>query len=320
MTRDRLLLFTRYPMPGQAKTRLIPALGAEGAADLQRQMTEHTLAQVKRLQVIRPVAVEIWFAGSGHNAGHNSDNDLDDRTRMADWLGADWVYQAQSQGDLGDRMANAFQAAFDQGMERVVVIGTDCPGLQADLMAQAFEALATQDLVLGDAIDGGYYLLGLRRSQPQLFMGIDWGAATVRSQTLEIAKRLGLAIGHLAPLADVDYPEDLSVWQNSQTRSPLSIIVPALNEAENLGKWQNLGDRTYFGRWRQHGSDRGASSATGADCHCVSTRTGEANESRRGDRPIRHSPLPPCRHSAPRAFPAADPRHSGPASGGRGSL
>ncbi len=195
--RERLIVFTRYPEPGKAKTRLIPVLGPEGAAKLQRQMTEHTLAQVKELQTSRPLSVEVHFAGSNPQ-------------QMQAWLGSDVVYRQQSQGDLGMRMAGAFEASFTAGMTGVVIIGTDCPDLNDQLMVEAFQALEENDLVLGPAQDGGYYLIGLRRLIPELFVGVSWGTSQVRQQTVEIAQRFDLAIAYLPLLNDIDRPEDLS--------------------------------------------------------------------------------------------------------------
>lgn len=225
---DRLIVFTRYPQPGAAKTRLIPALGAEGAAALQRQMTEHTLTQVQKLIHLRPVGVEIWFAVTASAEAN--------RQQMQDWLGTTWVYQPQPDGDLGARMAKAFQSAFTSGMTRVVTIGTDCPRLDAEKLAQAFETLQDADLVLGPAADGGYYLIGLRRFVPELFAGIAWSTETVLSQTIEIAQRLELSVTCLETLTDIDRPADLPVWQTVQaTPCPeLSIIIPVLNEANSI--------------------------------------------------------------------------------------
>lgn len=226
---DRLVVFTRYPQPGKAKTRLIPALGAEGAAALQRQMTEYTLRQVQKLLNLRALSVEIWFAGT-------TDAETD-RRLMQDWLGSIWVYQPQASGDLGARMAQAFQAAFASGRERVVTIGTDCPGLTAAKLMQAFQSLQASDLVLGPATDGGYYLIGLRRFVPELFAGIAWSTATVLPQTIEIAQRLGLSIAYLDTLTDIDRPEDLPHWQATlaTTSFPeISIIIPVLNEANGI--------------------------------------------------------------------------------------
>ncbi len=194
---ETLIIFTRYPEPGKTKTRMIPALGEEGAATLQRQMTEDTLAKAKKLQGFYPVSVEIHFAGGN-------------QPLMQAWLGADVIYHHQSEGDLGKRMASAFERSFAAGMTSVVIIGTDCPDLNPQIMAEAFKFLETQDLVLGPAQDGGYYLIGLRRSIPELFVGINWGTSQVRQQTIEIADNLGLAIAFEPMLNDIDRPEDLS--------------------------------------------------------------------------------------------------------------
>lgn len=200
MSVDRLIIFARYPEPGKAKTRLIPALGAEGAATLYRQMAEHTLVRVQQFQFRHPLCVEIRFAGG-------------DRELMRRWLGTELMYTIQGEGNLGERMSRSLQSAFNSGVQRTVIIGTDCPELDAPLLEQAFSELERHDLVLGVAADGGYYLIGLRRFVPELFTGIAWSTAEVLRQTVEIATGLGLTIAYLPTLADVDYPEDLAVWQ-----------------------------------------------------------------------------------------------------------
>lgn len=197
--KERLIIFTRYPEPGKTKTRLIPALGAQGAAALQRQMTEHTLLQVRELQSFYPLSVEVRFAGG-------------DLSLMQNWLGSDLIYQPQGEGDLGSRMARSLSCAFQEGLDRAAIIGTDCPGLNAHSIADAFNQLHSHDLVLGPAIDGGYYLISLRCFIKELFSSIDWGTAQVLQQTVDIAKRLDLSVAYLPRLADVDRPEDLP-WQ-----------------------------------------------------------------------------------------------------------
>jgi uncharacterized protein len=193
------IVFTRYPEPGQVKTRLIPALGKSGAATVHRQMTEHTLFQVRKLRRDRGVSISVHFDGN-------------DCQQMREWLGADLVYQSQVNGDLGLRMMRSIEGAFQAGVDRVVLIGTDCPGLNAELLGQAFHQLHTHDLVLGPAIDGGYYLIGLRYFIPELFVDISWGTDRVLFQTVEIANRLNLSIDYLPFRADVDRPADLPVW------------------------------------------------------------------------------------------------------------
>lgn len=196
-----LIIFTRYPEPGKTKTRLIPVLGEDGAATLQRQMTEQKLAEVNKLQAFYSLSVEIHFTGGNEQL-------------MQEWLGSNLVYRRQSEGDIGCRMASALQSSFKAEMDNVVLIGIDCPDLNAQIMAQAFQALRQHDLVLGPAADGGYYLIGLRRLIPELFTGIRWSTDEVLSETLKIAQRLELNVAKLPLLRDVDRPEDLSVWKS----------------------------------------------------------------------------------------------------------
>ena len=191
----QLIILTRYPEPGKAKTRLIPALGAAGAAALHRQMAEYTVSQARLLQV-DGVETHVQFAGG-------------DRAQMQDWLGSDLYYHPQSSGDLGDRIIHAFQSAFDRGAKFVVVIGTDCPDLDAPLLTLAFQKLITHDLVIGSALDGGYYLIGLGYPIPDLFQNITWSTSIVYQQTIAIAEKLQLQVATLSMLSDVDRPEDL---------------------------------------------------------------------------------------------------------------
>ncbi|MCL1463986.1 TIGR04282 family arsenosugar biosynthesis glycosyltransferase [Argonema galeatum] len=192
-----LVIFTRYPEAGKVKTRLIPVLGAEGAAVLHRQMTESAIAQVKKLQFSLPLSLEVHFTGG-------------DRQLMQQWLGDDIFYRQQSEGDIGMRMASAFQIAFTNNTDNVIIVGSDCPTLKSQIIAEAFQALSQHDLVLGPATDGGYYLIGLCRFIPDLFTGISWSTSEVFQQTLEIAEKLNLKVAYLTELSDVDRPEDLS--------------------------------------------------------------------------------------------------------------
>jgi hypothetical protein len=228
--RERLIIFTRYPEPGKTKTRLIPALGPERAAILQQRMTEHTLAQAQLLQANSAIALEVRFTGG-------------DRYLMRSWLGSELAYRSQGEGDLGQRMTQAFQFAFRAGMERVVVVGIDCPDLDAIILSKAFQELQRHDLVLGPATDGGYYLIGLRRFVPELFQDIAWSTERVWQQTIAIAQQHHLSIGSLPPLDDVDRPEDLVIWERVSQSSlkqigneKISIIIPVLNEAAAIAQ------------------------------------------------------------------------------------
>lgn len=190
-----LIIFTRYPEPGKAKTRLIPVLGAQGAADLHRRMTEHTIAQARTTK--SDCIVSVYFTGGTVE-------------QMQHWLGHDLQYHPQHSGDLGDRLIAAFQTAFAQGALSVITIGTDCPAMTSELLTTAFDRLNHHDLTIGAALDGGYYLIGLRRCIPELFRGIAWSTDVVFQQTLTIAKQLELSIFNLPVLNDIDRPEDLA--------------------------------------------------------------------------------------------------------------
>ncbi|WP_414526763.1 TIGR04282 family arsenosugar biosynthesis glycosyltransferase [Nodularia chucula] len=199
--KEHLIIFTRYPEPGKTKTRLIPALGDVGAANLQRQMTEHTILQVQELQKRRGISWEVRFAGGNEQL-------------MADWLGCDLVYCTQGEGDLGARMVRSLADAFASGAVQVMIIGIDCPGINADVLSEGFDQLHTHDLTLGPAIDGGYYLIGLSRLIPELFVNIDWGTSRVLRQSVDIAETLKISLRYLTILPDVDLPEDLPIWEH----------------------------------------------------------------------------------------------------------
>ncbi|NJS09741.1 MAG: glycosyltransferase [Microcoleus sp. CSU_2_2] len=194
--RNKLIIFTRYPAPGKTKTRLIPVLGKEGAANLHRLMAQKTIARALSIENSGRFSVEIYYAGGSQQL-------------MQDWLGTEMIYHNQGDGDLGARMAAAFQNCFDSGIDKVAIIGTDCPDLKAEIISKAFDELERSDVVLGPAQDGGYYLIGLRRSLPELFYGINWGTEEVLAQTRAIAKKFDLKIAELPTLTDIDQPEDL---------------------------------------------------------------------------------------------------------------
>ncbi len=197
MSEISTIVFTRYPAAGKIKTRLIPALGEERAAALHKKMAEHTISQVRALQRLVPGDIEVWYVGGN-------------LALMQGWLGDDLTYQLQPDGDLGDRMRLAFQSIFDRGYKKAAIVGTDCPTLTTEILAQSFEALDDRPIALGPAIDGGYYLIGLQYLIPELFTGIPWSTANVLQETVKIATDLGIVPTLLPYLADIDLPQDLA--------------------------------------------------------------------------------------------------------------
>lgn len=199
-----LIIFSRYPEPGQTKTRMIPLLGAVKAAELQRAMTEHTLKNAQQFSSNNDTKIEVHFNGGNQQL-------------MTEWLGKDLDFIPQFSGDLGQKMNSAFAQTFDLGNQQVAIIGIDCPDIDQGILKEAFVSLEKHDLVLGVAADGGYYLIGLNQSIPQLFDNIDWGTDQVLKQTIDIAEKLKLKVHYLPTLSDVDRPEDIAIWQKYQS-------------------------------------------------------------------------------------------------------
>jgi rSAM/selenodomain-associated transferase 1 len=192
----RLLMMAKAPLAGLAKTRLIPALGEEGAAQLQRYLIERQLQQ-SLTGGLAPV--ELWGAGQ---CDHPLFCQLQRRY--------DITLRCQQGADLGERIAHALSSALTSA-QTAIVFGSDIPELSGEVLAQACQSMAEgADAVIVPAVDGGYALLGLRRVVPSLFRGIDWGTGRVMAQTRERLRQLGWHWVELAPLWDLDRPEDLA--------------------------------------------------------------------------------------------------------------
>jgi rSAM/selenodomain-associated transferase 1 len=193
---DRLIVFTRFPEPGNTKTRLISALGPDGAAALQRQMTEAAVATAVEYITKTGSELEIRYEGGSLSLIKN-------------WLGQDLSFCEQGPGDLGEKIARAFAEAFAANSRKVLIIGSDCPDISLDILAEAFKALVDHDLVVGPASDGGYYLVGLSAPRPALFRNRPWGERGLLAETIAEARQAAMAIHLLKELSDVDRPEDL---------------------------------------------------------------------------------------------------------------
>ena len=188
MKKEVVLVFQRNEVLGKVKTRLAAGVGEEQAMEIYRYLLNKTYLALKEITV----PVTTYFSEFiPENPIHSAENK-----------------QVQVGGDLGERMRNAFVAHLESGMEKVVLIGTDCPSLEGTHLVQAFEALEHSDLVLGPARDGGYYLIGMKRRADFLFEGITWSSELVLSQTLTLAAEQGLRSSLLPILEDIDSPED----------------------------------------------------------------------------------------------------------------
>lgn len=219
-----LVIFAKAPIPGQVKTRLCPPLTPDEAATLHGSFVldtlERTTAAVAKFQLpldrylaCAPSSTHVFFKIMEERQG----------VSVIDQVG----------DDLGSRMNQSFETLFKQGYKRVLIIGTDAPSLPLERYQQALTALASHDLVLGPALDGGYYLIGLTRPIPDLFTGIPWSTEQVLALTQEKAGALGLKTALLAPWRDVDTIDDLQ-----------ALIESAAVDAKKSKREQSFSSRT----------------------------------------------------------------------------
>jgi uncharacterized protein len=209
----RIVIMAKAPVAGFAKTRLIPALGDDGAAQLAKRMLQHTLATALASKL---GTVELCAAP-----------DRSDPAWEIPYLPADIAWSAQGEGNLGARMARAVQRSIE-AKESVILIGTDCPGITTDVLQDAANALQSYDASLVPTFDGGYALLGLKRFDACLFENMAWSTNTVASETLARMVQIGWQAKVLATLHDIDEPADIRWLPKSWTDT---LDVPLYNLA-----------------------------------------------------------------------------------------
>lgn len=197
---ELIILFTKYPRPGSSKTRLIPALGPTGAADLQRWMTKAISSKIRKITVARPCHSRIYFTGACV-------------TEMKQLLGDDLVYRQQQGTGLGQRMTHAITRHLKK-YRAILLLGADCPDVETTTLIDGLEKLRTNQVVIGPTHDGGYYLIGVRGDITQgdlqhLFSNVSWGSENVFNQTIERIQSLAIRHELLRKLHDIDTPQDL---------------------------------------------------------------------------------------------------------------
>lgn len=199
--RNQLVVLLKAPRVGWVKTRLAEGIGPEAACAAYQQLVATLLSN------LAPLAnLELCFAPTDAHA------------EIAPWLRAGWDCQPQAGGDLGARLQEVFLRHFQSGADRVVIIGSDCPEVMPADVASAWQALATHDLVLGPAVDGGYWLVGLCAPQAHLFAAMPWSTEVVLAETLRRAGQSGLRAALLRELPDVDTVADWMGWQQRSGR------------------------------------------------------------------------------------------------------
>ena len=178
-------------------------MGNKFATDFYRVCAEHTFAELKKVDDNNNVDVFIFSS---------EENEID---KIKNWIGNDFTYYWQSGTNLGERMFNAFQKVFDDSYDNVVIIGSDAPEINSDLIIKSFNKLNNYEAVIGPSDDGGYYLLGLKKAEIKLFENIKWSTDSVFNSTIAIFEKQNLKYYLMKELTDIDTKSDLYNWMNS---------------------------------------------------------------------------------------------------------
>lgn len=185
------MIFIKNPVEGEVKTRLGASIGSTNALQIYKKLLTLTREVASSVETDR----QVWYSSM-----------IDHRDS---WTEDRFDKKLQSGSDLGERMSTAFQRAFEDGYEKVVIVGSDCADITSQHITDAFHALNTNDAVIGPSKDGGYYLLGIRKYTPDIFRGIQWSTREVFEQTVSQIENLGLSYSVLDVLNDIDTIEDL---------------------------------------------------------------------------------------------------------------
>ncbi|WP_298517077.1 TIGR04282 family arsenosugar biosynthesis glycosyltransferase [uncultured Kordia sp.] len=188
-----LMTFTRNPELGKVKTRLAKGIGEKAALEVYIKLLEHTKSVLQKINTDKCV----WYSVSVRQ------NDI--------WPDDSYQKKAQIGNDLGERMLHAFKDAFQQHYEKVIIIGSDLYDLQPKHIEEAIEALNSNDIVLGPAQDGGYYLLGMKTLHEKAFAPKKWGTETVLADTMSDLDNQSIHL--LETLNDIDHAEDLEPYE-----------------------------------------------------------------------------------------------------------
>ncbi|MDF0677052.1 MAG: TIGR04282 family arsenosugar biosynthesis glycosyltransferase [Nitrospira sp.] len=228
-----LVIFAKAPIPGQVKTRLCPPLTPDEAATLHGSFVIDTLERIKVAASKLKLPLDRYLA-CAPSATHVFFKIMEERqsVKLLDQIG----------DNLGARMNQAFKTLFAQGYRQVMLMGTDVPTLPLDHVKQALTSLENHDLVLGPAFDGGYYLIGLKRMAPELFVDIPWSTDQVLRLTQKKAAEIGLKVSLISPWRDVDTLADLEALieacaaETNKTKNERSFSARTTGVLETLAK------------------------------------------------------------------------------------
>jgi rSAM/selenodomain-associated transferase 1 len=210
---NAVIIFTKFPRKGIVKTRLGKTLGNKFAVDFSRLMAEHVFN----------VCLSLPENDYHLFLFHDNPNEKDS---IKNWVDKRFSLQLQEGADLGEKMKNAFRFLFNKGYKKIVITGTDCPDIEADILLKAFAELSSGNAAIGPSTDGGYYLLGMDSFYPFLFDDIKWSSDTVFQETIKRLKENRIDYSFLPVLIDIDTEEDLKKWlMNSKKENEMTKLI-----------------------------------------------------------------------------------------------
>ena len=216
-----IIIFARLPAEGRVKTRLAKEIGDKNAAEFYRVCAEHLFLEVLKL---KKQSIDLFLFYSDKNQAD----------QVKKWAGDGFYFYSQTGNCLGGRMLDAFQLVFNKGYNKTIIVGTDVPDINSQLLFNAFDELDKNDFVIGPSQDGGYYLLGMKSLEPELFIGIEWGTEKVFNDTLEKLNGKNISAKIMKKLTDIDTKKDLVQWYHQAGINfdhPVKIFVESIKKS-----------------------------------------------------------------------------------------
>lgn len=212
---NAIIVFARYPTEGKVKTRLASTIGDSFAKVFYRKIAENLFHHVRNVSKTNKY---LFYS------------ELNEKDKIIKWVGRKFLFAHQDGESLGERMTNAFKKVFSHGNKRVVIVGSDIPDLSKEILQDAFNQLDNYDIVIGPSVDGGYYLLGMKNFQPEIFKNIEYSKSDVLKKTIEKITSLGLTYSTLISLQDIDTESDLIKWLDQTNSSKLKNEIELMYE------------------------------------------------------------------------------------------
>lgn len=233
--KNAVIIFTRIPVPGKTKTRMMPYLTGRACASLHTCFLKDICRECEKTGY----DIFVYYAPEG------------EKSTLVSILGADKTYRKQEGEGLGERMLSALREVLAEGYDACLLTGTDVPELDAEILTTAVSKLRTKDIVFGPTIDGGYYLVGMKKSHAEAFTGQTYGHGSVLQNTVSHLREKGLSVGYVRTLQDMDEPADLRDYRGRMKKNAglrvkatgqylmrnvkISIIIPVYNEEKTVG-------------------------------------------------------------------------------------